>query len=121
MDNKTIIIVDDSGSLSNKLRGMLNTICNNVFTAENCYDLMDKIYKTKPNLLIFNTQVNWIHPLEFVIELRNISKNEPHVIFIYENIGTSSISEASCINITCLKYPFTMMEFITLVKSKLAT
>lgn len=119
MDDKTIIIVDDSGSLSNKLRGMLSTICHNVFTAENCYDLMDKIYKTKPNLLIFNTQVNWLHPLEFVIELRNMSKNTPDVIFIYENIETSAISKASCINITCVKYPFTMVEFITLVKGKL--
>ena len=119
MDNRTIIIVDDSNSLSNKLRGMLNTVSHNVITAENCYELMDKIYKTNPTLLIFNMQVNWLHPLEFVTELKNRPANTPDIIFVYENNYAVRISEASKMDITCIKYPFTMLEFTTLVKAKL--
>ncbi len=120
MDNRTIIIVDDSNSLSNKLRGMLNTVSHNVITAENCYELMDKIYKTSPTLLIFNMQVNWLHPIEFVTELKNRQANAPHIIFVYENNNDAlRISEASKMDIICVKYPFTMLEFTTLVKDKL--
>lgn len=119
MNGKSIILVDDVGSISNKIRSILSTISQDVFTAENCYELMNMIYKQKPKLLIFNNQINWLNTTEFVFELRHNSKISSNIIFIYESVEANFLSEASAMNIICMKHPFKMAEFLISVKSQL--
>ena len=110
--NSPVIVVDDDNRAT-KIKAFLESCSVDVFTAENLYELMGKIYKHNIKTLIFNPHLVWVNVIEFIVELEKRKElKEYKIFFLCDNIDKEIKEKAKELNITCLDYPANMNKII---------
>ncbi len=115
--NSPVIVVDDDNRAT-KIKAFLESCSVDVFTAENLYELMGKIYKHNIKTLIFNPHLVWVNVIEFIVELEKRKElKEYKIFFLCDNIDKEIKEKAKELNITCLDYPANMNKIINYLEN----
>lgn len=115
--NSPVIVVDDDNRAA-KIKAFLESCSVDVFTAENLYELMGKIYKHNIKTLIFNPHLVWVNVIEFIVELEKRKElKEYKIFFLCDNIDKEIKEKAKELNITCLDYPANMNKIINYIEN----
>ena len=115
--NSSVIVVDNDNRAT-KIKAFLESSSVDVFTAENLYELMGKIYKHNIKTLIFNPHLVWINVMEFIGELEKRKElAEYKIFFLCENIDKEIKERAKELSIICLDYPANMTKLVDYIEN----